>query len=90
MGLTGWAALRFYCVLLGFGVGWGVDGVNFCQPLSRFGHPCQVRGWGWRGARVGVVGEGWGVWWETVRGAAGRWSGSWRALVDARGLSPPT
>ena len=29
-----WARLRFCCVLLGFGVGAGVDGVKFWQPLS--------------------------------------------------------
>ena len=31
-----WARLRFCRVLLGFGVGAAVDGVNFCQPLSTF------------------------------------------------------
>ena len=47
MGLTwGWD-LRFYCVLLGFEIEAGVDVVNFCQPLSRFGHLWQVRGCRW-------------------------------------------
>ena len=47
----------------GFWLGRGVDGVNFCQLLSMFSHPCQVRGCGEGGmARASALVRGCREW----------------------------
>ena len=81
MGLTGWRVrLRLCRVLLGLGVGAGVDGGKFCQllstwcqPLSRFGQ--RWSGWGCRECGRGGVVAGREAWrWYSCSG--GRVSGA--------------
>ena len=49
MGLTGGLELRFCRVLLGSGVGAGVDNGKFCQPLSTWRQPLSRFGQRWSG-----------------------------------------
>ena len=58
MGLTGWwVQVRSCCVLLGDGVGMGVDGGQFCQLLSTW---CQPLSRFVTVGQAGVAGDGLG------------------------------
>ena len=97
--LRWWVRLRLCCVLRGLRLGRGltvVSFVNLCHGLVSVGQAVAASLWGERhGVALLFWGKGsrsWGEWGCVVGdscGVGGR-SGCWRALGDARGLSPPT